>query len=615
MPGILGLISKQNNKKLFIQMMNKINHYNYNQESYCIDDAYLGIVHLNYLNENSKNYFSRNDRYIIFMIGEIFSYNGTNINPSELYSTFLLDKFVTKGFDSFSKINGQYSACIYDIQNNQLFLISDRFGTRPLYYTTYKENFLFSPEVKSLLLLNQNRKIDENAISDLFHFSHLFGYKTMFQNISQLPPASVLQYKDNKIQITKYWDYPYDEDAYELKKPSKELIEKYQEEMKFLMTQAVRRQTIKNKSSILVSLSGGLDSRWVISLAHHFKIHPITAFTMGEHNSEDVIYAQLVADHIQADHQYFPIRSENIWDDAKTFSFISDAMSMIYGPIAGFNPLRHYYKKKEIIISSQMCDAIFGSTLSHKKIKALSKKTKWDTETNKIFSGLFNLFREEDLKLVFNKSYYEQLKDGYKENYSFYINNSIHPMYAYYKILMNEHGRRGTLCGNIMNNLFFETRMPSYDNDLMDFAFRLPLSLKKNQYIYRRAFNRIFPQLAAIPREGTNLPLTASDYRIQLKKLELRIVKKLKSTSLNSAVQKFSRWNKPAYVNFKRWMKVELKDKVENFLFDERTLQHGIFNPDGIRTILKYHYSTETDYSRLIWQMINLEYFYRHFID
>ena len=336
---------------------------------------------------------------------------------------------------------------------------------------------------------------------------------------------------------------------------------------------------------------------------------------MGESNSEDVIYAGKVAKLIGADHKYFPVKPEDIWKDAEHFSFVSDAMSMIYGPIQGFSPLRHYYRKKEITLSSQMCDAVFGSTLIHNRIKALSQKSIWDEDTMKLFSGLFVLFRQDDLKLIFYSKFYELIEDIYKNAYLNYTRESVHPMYAYYKILMNEHGRRGTLAGNIMNNLFFETRMPSYDIDLMDFAFRVPLSLKINQYLYRSVFSRMFPELASIPREGTNLPINAPDYLLNLKRYELKIVNRLKSSTLNSIVQKFSRWNKPAYVKYKVWFKADLKQKIEEILLDERTLQRGIFYPEGIQTILYNHYNTEKDYSRLIWQMINLEYFYRHFID
>ena len=97
--------------------------------------------------------------------------------------------------------------------------------------------------------------------------------------------------------------------------------------------------------------------------------------------------------------------------------------------------------------------------------------------------------------------------------------------------------------------------------------------------------------------------------------MELRIVKKLKSTPLNSTIQKFNRWNRPAYVNYKSLMKKELKNNVENLLFDDRTLLRGHINSSGLRQLMNKHYYTETDYSRLIWQLINLEYFYRHFID
>ena len=615
MPGIIGLISKSDRNDIFKKIISWLNHFNYDIQYGSRDDVHLARLHHNYINTLQQPVFSKDQRYSIIMIGEIFHDSISNTKNEIDDSRFLLNLYIDKGFKGLININGHFSAAIYDFYKRELILISDRFGTRPLYYLKNNSEFAFSSEVKSLIQLCDKKSPNFDSISELFHFGHLFGYKTMFDRIYQLPPASVLVFSEDKIEITRYWDYPYYEAAYSFKEPSNREIESYEDEMVALITQAVKRQTLKNSSSILFSLSGGLDSRWIIAMAHHLDVYPITAFTMGEHNTEDVIYAKRVAEFLKADHSSFQVKPEDIWGNAKTFSYISDSMSIIYGPISGFNPLKYYYKKKEIIISSQMCDAVFGSTLGNKRIKALLARSVWDERTISIFQNLFNLVGDEDLKLVFNKDYYEQFKDNYLVNYNHYIDKSIHPMFAYYKILMNEHGRRGTLGGNILNNLFFETRMPSYDNDLMDFAFRLPLSFKKNQYIYRKAFNKIFPELAAIPREGTNLPLTAPDYRINLKKLELRIVKKLKSTPLNSTIQKFNRWNRPAYVNYKSLMKKELKNNVENLLFDDRTLLRGHINSSGLRQLMNKHYYTETDYSRLIWQLINLEYFYRHFID
>ncbi|MBC8525479.1 MAG: asparagine synthetase B [Candidatus Cloacimonetes bacterium] len=615
MPGILGLISEKNENKLFNQMIEIVNHYDYKIMKFQKNGIHLGKIHLNYVNNSPKPIFSKDKRFAIVMIGEIFSYENIETGQIKDDTVFLFNLFVEKGFECLPKINGQYSACIYDFFEKKLILISDRYGTRPVYYTFYNNKFFFSPEVKSLILDNFNKRINYDAISDLFHYGHLFGYKTMFENIYQLPEASYLTFQDGRIRVSKYWNYPYYEEVYYKRKISKKEIENYFEEMQSVITTSLNRQIVKNKDKILISLSGGLDSRWLIALAHKFGIEPLTAFTMGPINSEDQIYAKKVANVLNANHFPFEINPYNVWKDAKHFSYVSDGMSMIDGPIQNYEPLRYFFQKKQITLSSQMCDALFGSTLYYKKIILLRNKKKFNENAINLFVNLFNRFKITNLKSIFLSEIFQKIDDGYTKIPRNYIQNNKHPLYCYYNFLLNEYVRRGTLGGNLVNNLYYETRMPSYDNNLIEFAYRLPIELRKNQFIYRNTFNRMFPKLASIPREGTGLPLNSSELRLKIKTFERKIIKELKKTPVNKIIQKLGLLVNPNYVDYKRWFRNELREDIEDLILDKRTLSRGIFKKSGIKTLLNEHNYTEKDNSKLIWQIINLEYFFRNFMD
>ena len=546
MPGILGLISPKPEKKLFNQIIDKVNHYDYKIEKFARNGINLGKIHFDYVNNSPQPIFSKDKRFAIVMIGEIFSYENMETGQIKNDTEFLLNLFVDKGFKCLSKINGQYSACIYDFSEKKLILISDRYGTRPVYYAFYNNKFFFAPEVKSLILDNFNKNINYDAISDLFHFGHLFGYKTMLENIHQLPEASYLIFQGGRIRVSRYWDYPYYEEVYHKTNFSKKEIGNYSEEMQSVITTAINRQIVKNKDKILISLSGGLDSRWVIALAHKLGVEPLTAFTMGPINSEDQIYAKKVASVLNADHFPFEISPYNTWENAKHFAYVSDGMSMIDGPIQNYEPLRHFFQKKQITLSSQMCDAIFGSTLYYKNIILLRNKKKFNEKAINLFVNLFNRFKITNLKSIFLPEIFQKIDDRYTKIPRNYIQYNKHPLYCYYNFLLNEYVRRGTLGGNLVNNLFYVTRMPSYDNDLIEFAYRLPVELRKNQYIYRNAFNKMFPSLALIPREGTGLPLNSSELRVKIKTFERKIVKELKKTQINKIIQKTQLWNNPS---------------------------------------------------------------------
>ena len=220
MPGIVGLISKNNGLKLFNKMIESLNHNNYRIDQWSKKNVHLGRIHLGYVNASSQPVFSEDKRFGLIMIGEIFSY-GNIENNTKNDSKFFLDLFVKSGIKILSEINGQFAACIYDFKEEKVFIISDRFGTRPLYYYFDESGFLFAPEVKAILKANISTTIDYMSISDLFHFSHLFGNKTLFENIKQLPEASCLTYQNGSIRIHKYWDFPEYTEAYEKTKFSK----------------------------------------------------------------------------------------------------------------------------------------------------------------------------------------------------------------------------------------------------------------------------------------------------------------------------------------------------------------------------------------------------------
>jgi asparagine synthase (glutamine-hydrolysing) len=385
--------------------------------------------------------------------------------------------------------------------------------------------------------------------------------------------------------------------------------------LEHLMVQAFNRQIGTARKSILIPLSGGLDSRWMVALADEADMKPIKSFTMGPENSEDVQYASNVAAELNIDHKIFDISPADIWNDAQRFSFVADGMSMIYGPIQNFSPFRHYSRITQIVMMPQMCDVLFGSSLYRKQLNHLMLKNEWDTEAENLFIEHFNLSRNENLKRIFNEKYLDDICYAYRLASRQYIEKDKHPMYCYFRMLMNEHGRRGTLGGNLASNLFFTTRMPSYDNDLVEFAFNSPLIYRINQRLYRGAFSKRFPGLAAIPRQGSNLPISINDFQLNMQHLRGRIINRAKTTPFGPIIRKFKRWNRPEYVSYARWFRTDLQSDVKNLILDARTLDRDLYRWSGLENTLNEHFSGQKDHHRIIWQIVNLELFMREFID
>ena len=615
MPGIVGIISHQTEQDLLKRMVGKINHFNYSTENYFNSGIHLGIAHLGY--NSSRILVSECKNHVLAFIGEIFSYDKSEVLKIPDAAALLLDLLIHHPDLSFlSSLNGHFSAFYCDITSKRHVLISDRFGTRPVYYAFNKGRFLFASEVKSILEDQIKKTIDTEAVSHLFHFHHVFGYNTLFTAISQLPEASCLIFENGKMRQHRYWNFPENTGIYTKKHFSRKEIDTYSEALEYHLQRAMQRNFSENRDSILLSLSGGLDSRYVAAYASQFGIEPLTAFTMGPDDSEDQIYARQVSALLGIQQKGFEVSPYTLWDNARRFAYYADGMSIIHGPVQGFSILEEYYRKQKITVSSQMCDAVFGSTLWRKRIRILLKKSTLDRESISILTGIFNLSSDERLQTIFTTDFYNEIKDSYKEVIQRYINlGTKRPFHVYFLLMLNEHGRRGTLCGNLMNNLFLETRMPSYDNHLIDFAFNLPIALREYQYLYRLVFTRKFPQLAAIKREYYNLPISAENWQFRLKTLENKVVTRMKQSPLHSLVDPIKRYNRPKYVNHNAWFKNELKQSLRDILFDRKTIDRGIYNPAGLEKLFTEHQQVTLDHAGLLWQIVNLEYFYRSFID
>ena len=615
MPGICGIFGQPDARERLHGMITKIDHFNYTIEQYHSDEFSIGRVYLGFVNTGPQPVFSADRRYCIVMIGEIFSYDSIEIPEKGGDAHFLLDKFVKTGTKCFSRINGQFTAAICDISNRKIILVSDRYGTRPLYYSTVEKGLAFAPEVKALIKPGTTPEINYGAVSELLHLGFVYGSHTLFRDYHQLPPASYLEFGENQYTITRYWDFPYEDSVYHDKKITRKQIDQYLEELPVVFKNAVKRQSRFNTDKLLLPLSGGLDSRWVAALLNDIGIKRVTTFTIGEQNTDDVIYAKMVADHLNYDHTVFSIKPSDVWMHAELFGYISDGMSEISGPIQMTEPLKTFINKTEILLAPQVCDALFGSTLYRPSVAFLVGKRSYDTAVNQNFLSAFCRIHSRDVMRIFNKPFSEKINDNYQTTIDEYIKKYHDPLHAYFCLFMEQYGRRGTFGGNLLYNLFFDTRMPSYDNDLIELGFNVPIVLRKGQYIYRMAFAHKFPELSRIPRDKTGLPIDISNRRVYLKQVQNVLLKRFKKTSLNLIIKKVKRWNRPNYVDYDKWFKMELRDLLETLLLDKRTLERGIFDRNGLESLIHEHVFSRKDHSLLLWQLVNLEYTHRNFID
>ena len=163
---------------------------------------------------------------------------------------------------------------LWDSEQRELWLARDRYGIKPLYWTTIGDDLLFASEVKGLLKHPAvTARIDPHALIEYFTFQNLFGEKTLFDGVRLLPAGTLLRRRaDGQVDTHRYWDFDFTErhDGDE-----REQVE----ELDRLFRQAVKRQLVADVP-VASYLSGGMDSGSITALAADELQHMLT-FTVG----------------------------------------------------------------------------------------------------------------------------------------------------------------------------------------------------------------------------------------------------------------------------------------------------------------------------------------------
>lgn len=222
------------------------------------------------------------DRSVIVCNGQIYNY-------VELRQVLRDEPFVSKGdvevalhlyrkkgLDFLQDLNGMYAGAIIDPLEGKLLMFRDRFGIKPLYYTAWDENLVFSSEIKPLLSgSGLPRRLNRSRVGTLFSYRYIPGEETMFSGLKRLPPGSYLEYdlKSGKYHVKRYWEYHLDRENPGLG------LDEAAERLYALFADAVR---IRLRSDVEVGslLSGGIDSSAVTSQVAQLNPH-LRVFTLA----------------------------------------------------------------------------------------------------------------------------------------------------------------------------------------------------------------------------------------------------------------------------------------------------------------------------------------------
>lgn len=547
--------------------------------------------------------------------GEIYNYlelikvlkNLGHVFRSNTDTEVIIHSFEEWGVSCLNKFNGMWAFAIWDKNKKTLFCSRDRFGVKPFYYFIDQNRFIFASEIKAIF---ENRDVpkmpNENAISR--YLIKGYGYvdtsdETFFSGIKQLKASHYLTISKEKFEYKRYWGIDF------RNKDHNPNADRLKEKFLFLLNDSVRLR-LRSDVPLGISLSGGLDSSTLAVTMSRLLDRQIESFSacfdMPEYDERDYINEILIDRKIIPNFVYPEAKSlfnefeHIIWHQDEPYSGASvfaqwkvmerakeKGVKVLLTGQGGDETMAGYYKyypyyltdlftafrwprllkefaalsypngfsKKDVLLSILK---IIGSRYCPRAIKdnLHAKFVPRPSFLSQDFSRASSNFDNE----------YQYSFDSFTDN-ELYNSVIVSPLPSLLHI-----DDRNSMAHSV------ESRAPFLDYRLVEFLFSLPYDMKISdgytKYILRESMKGSLPEKIRKRRDKMGFVTPA-----------------------------------------RRWFEHDLKDNILEIFRSSSFEKRGIFDRKGVERVLALHFEGKADFSFTIWSWVNLELWFRKFID
>lgn len=515
------------------------------------------------------------------------------------------------------RCTGMFAIALWDRERRELWLARDRLGEKPLYYGVHQGRLAFASELKALRKdPDWHPEIDRQALASFLRLGYVPTPWTIYQGVYKLPAGCLLCIKSPEvIPVPERW-YNLAEVAAAGASRNFETPEAAVDELERLMRRSISRQSIADVP-LGAFLSGGIDSSAVVAIMQSVSSRPVRTFSVGfnESDYDEAHHAAAVARHLGADHTELYVSPEDalaviprlpcMYDEpfgdssqiptyliaalAKphvTVSLSGDAGDELFG---GYN--RYFWGRAlwrrigpiPAVLRRQIGHALTAvspagwdraySLLSPCLPKSLKMRTPGD-KLHKLaeviaVGGPDELYRQ----LISQQREPGSIVLGAEEPELWADSSMRQCPYSDFTERMMFHDLLGYLSDDILVKVdraamaaSLETRVPLLDHEIVDFALKLPLSLKiregEGKWILRQVLYRHVPKaLVDRPKQGFGIPLDA-------------------------------------------WLRGPLKEWADELLDEDRLRRENILNPEPIVRKWREHKSGRRNWQYWLWNVL-----------
>jgi len=526
-----------------------------------------------WLNYNGEIYNFRELRRLLVARGHSFR--------SQSDGEVLVHGWEEWGEQLFERLNGIFAFAIWDSKRGDLVLVRDRFGTKPLYVSIDEKGVLFGSEVKALLAYRgRGASLSLPALQEYLTFQNTFGDRTLFEGVEMLPAGTYMRVSnDGGISRRTYFD-PVPEPIAGVDEGA------LAEELRHRLARSVERQLVADVP-VGAYLSGGMDSASLVTLAGRFIPH-IHTFTVGfdvadasplEVAADERADAEMVARQVGTEHYEAVLHAG---DMARVLPQLVWHLEDLRAGTCyqNFYVARLASRFTKVVLAGTGGDELFaGYPWRYARLDGVRDRGSF---VDAYYDYWCRLVPDDEKRDLFSDAALEQLhgappsRDRFEQvvehlpdlepiELALYLEQRtfLHGLLVVEDKLSMAHG--------------LEARVPFLDNELVDFALRIPGSVRngstEGKKLLRDAARGLLPQaLVEKRKQGFSPP-------------------------------------------DRTWYQGRNLSYVRDVLLDSAALSRGLFRPSKVEKVIDQHAHGTADHRLLIWSLLCLEWWQKHFVD
>jgi len=504
--------------------------------------------------------------------------------------------------DAIKQMKGMFAIALFDREKQELFLLRDRAGEKPLYYGRVNGRFVFASDLASIKQMDGfDASIDRDALALYFRLNYIPAPFTIYEGIYKLQPGCILKIRAPFVEeptIYPYWDMK-EEALLGEANPFSGSFEEASSELERLLTESLKGQMLSDVP-LGAYLSGGIDSPLIVSLMRQISSNPVKTFTIGFEDPKfnEAQYAKDIAKHLGTDHTELYVTEKELQE------IIPKIPHIFSEPFADNSLLPTYLVSKlakskvTVSLSGDAGDELFCGYNTYYKCENLWNKV------NKVPSGLRKAGAGILTPLQKNGSFYRireclraengvQLQEAVCNRMDYYADhmvvNGALPLNTEKQVLKDCKSAMlyKDICGYHPDDILvkvdrtgmevsLENRVPMLDYDVIRFAFSLPIEYKYQNGVSKRILKDILYR--HVPEEMLNRP------------------------------------KKGFSVPIKEWMqKGPVSDMAKEILADSKLLADGYIDKKAFMTVRK-EFEKDGSHSKLLWKLFVAEQWYQTWI-